>query len=290
MADTQRDGRDGRTNGGSADRPDRGRRSGCRPGAVAGGKPGGMAARSHNGRACSGHGSGFSCWGCWTTFPSCRRAPVRPVVAGSKHPEVHLRLSENGSVEPSFVMRPWAMVVTSLRPDGWKRLTTRHGSRSRQRGPDVGSVRIEFHLRPCIDAKRSNRAGKSLASGGRRRPALQEARAGPGLAWWFGVEPPPESNRRPHPYHGTTRNRCANRRSRRSRPTVRTEVIGSSSAKLCAHFSHVLLYGGVVAAPAEAPVHHPLGAGGGPAGTPLPPPGRPGRHLAQILAEELATP
>jgi hypothetical protein len=175
MADTQRDGRDGRTNGGSADRPDRGRRSGCRPGAVAGGKPGGMAARSHNGRACSGHGSGFSCWGCWTTFPSCRRAPVRPVVAGSKHPEVHLRLSENGSVEPSFVMRPWAMVVTSLRPDGWKRLTTRHGSRSRQRGPDVGSVRIEFHLRPCIDAKRSNRAGKSLASGGRRRSALQQA-------------------------------------------------------------------------------------------------------------------
>jgi hypothetical protein len=25
--------------------------------------------------------------------------------------------------------------------------------------------------------------------------------------------PPPESNRRPHPYHGTTRNRCADRRS-----------------------------------------------------------------------------
>ena len=32
--------------------------------------------------------------------------------------------------------------------------------------------------------------------------------------------PPPESNRRPHPYHGTTRNRCADRRSRRSRPTA----------------------------------------------------------------------
>jgi hypothetical protein len=134
MADTQRDGRDGTTNGGSADRPDRGRRSGCRPGAVAGGEPGGMAARSHNGRACWGHGSGCSYWGCWTTFPSCRRAPVRPVVAGSKHPEVHLRLSENGSVKPSFVMRPLAMVVTSLRPDGWKRLTARHGSRLRQRG------------------------------------------------------------------------------------------------------------------------------------------------------------
>jgi hypothetical protein len=23
----------------------------------------------------------------------------------------------------------------------------------------------------------------------------------PGLSCWFGVEPPPESNRRPHPYH-----------------------------------------------------------------------------------------
>jgi hypothetical protein len=48
--------------------------------------------------------------------------------------------------------------------------------------------------------------------------------------------PPPESNRRPHPYHGTTGNRCAKRRNRRSRPTVRAEVIGSPSARLCAHF------------------------------------------------------
>jgi hypothetical protein len=52
-------------------------------------------------------------------------------------------------------------------------------------------------------------------------------------AW---VEPPPESNRRPHPYHGTTRNRCADRRSPRSRPTVRAEVIGSLSVKLCVLF------------------------------------------------------
>jgi hypothetical protein len=51
-------------------------------------------------------------------------------------------------------------------------------------------------------------------------------------AWW---SPPPESNRRPHPYHGTTRNRCANRRFPRSRPTVGAEVIGSPSVKLCAH-------------------------------------------------------
>ena len=50
-------------------------------------------------------------------------------------------------------------------------------------------------------------------------------------AWW---SPPPESNRRPHPYHGTTRNRCADRRFPRSRPTVGAKVIGSLSAKLCA--------------------------------------------------------
>jgi hypothetical protein len=48
--------------------------------------------------------------------------------------------------------------------------------------------------------------------------------------------PPPESNRRPHPYHGTTGNRCADRRLPRSRPTVRAEVIGSPSMRLCAHF------------------------------------------------------
>jgi hypothetical protein len=45
--------------------------------------------------------------------------------------------------------------------------------------------------------------------------------------------PPPESNRRPHPYHGTTRNRCADRPFPRSRPTVRAKVIGSPSVKLC---------------------------------------------------------
>src|SRR5829696_10484180 len=48
--------------------------------------------------------------------------------------------------------------------------------------------------------------------------------------------PPPESNRRPHPYHGTTRNRCADRHIPRSRPTVGAKVIGSLSTKLCAQF------------------------------------------------------
>jgi hypothetical protein len=46
--------------------------------------------------------------------------------------------------------------------------------------------------------------------------------------------PPPESNRRPHPYHGTTRNRCANRGFPRSRSTVGAKVMGSLQAQLCA--------------------------------------------------------
>jgi hypothetical protein len=50
------------------------------------------------------------------------------------------------------------------------------------------------------------------------------------------VEPPPESNRRPHPYYGTTRNRCADPRFPSSRPTVRVKVIGSLSPRLCVFF------------------------------------------------------
>jgi hypothetical protein len=55
-------------------------------------------------------------------------------------------------------------------------------------------------------------------------------RSGPPAVW----SPPPASNRRPQPYHGTTRNRCAERRFPRSRTTVGAKVIGSLSAKLCA--------------------------------------------------------
>ena len=42
-----------------------------------------------------------------------------------------------------------------------------------------------------------------------------------------------ESNRRPHPYHGTTGNRCADRRLPKSPPTVGAEVTGSLLAKAC---------------------------------------------------------
>jgi hypothetical protein len=191
MADTQRDGRDGRTNGGSADRPDRAAPlEGADPvpwrvESPAGWRPGATTA------ACSGHGSGCSCWGCWTTFPSCRRAPVRPVVAGSKHPEVHLRLSENGSVKPSFVMRPLAMVVTSLRPDGWKSLTARHGSRSRQRG---GLTSGRSALSSIFD--RASTQSDQIELANLWQAAVEGARpckrpgAGPGLACWLVVEPP----------------------------------------------------------------------------------------------------
>jgi hypothetical protein len=44
----------------------------------------------------------------------------------------------------------------------------------------------------------------------------------------LGAEPPAGTNRRPHPYHGTTRNRCAHRRFPRSRPTVSTKAAGRS--------------------------------------------------------------
>ena len=69
---------------------------------------------------------------------------------------------------------------------------------------------------------------------GRPQPCLNDHRSAFVLVrpvW----SPPPESNRRPHPYHGTTRNRCAEPRFPRSRPTVRAEVMGSPSPKLCAH-------------------------------------------------------
>jgi hypothetical protein len=56
--------------------------------------------------------------------------------------------------------------------------------------------------------------------------------------------PPPESNRRPHPYHGTTRNRCADRHFPRSRPTVGAKVIGSLLPRLCARFKLILIVSG----------------------------------------------
>jgi hypothetical protein len=78
-------------------------------------------------------------------------------------------------------------------------------------------------------------------------------------AWVW--SPPAESNRRPHPYHGTTGNRCANRRLPSSHPTVEAEVIGSLPTKLCTHSSRWFQSGG--RKPGEFPpgAHAQLGVG-----------------------------
>jgi hypothetical protein len=91
-----------------------------------------------------------------------------------------------------------------------KRLLSRALSALAARGP--------FASHSATDVVSSNGSGRRLAA----FPLVSSY-----------VEPPPESNRRPHPYHGTTRNRCAERRFPSSRPTVEAEVIGSLSAKLC---------------------------------------------------------
>jgi hypothetical protein len=94
------------------------------------------------------------------------RPPFRPTGTGPtplwpapSTPKVHR--GSRRTVRSIVFIRPLAMVATSLQPNGWS--------------PTSGSVRMKFHLRPCIDSKRSNRAGKSLASGARRRSALQQA-------------------------------------------------------------------------------------------------------------------
>jgi hypothetical protein len=117
-------------------------------------------------------------------------------------------------------------------------------------------------LRTCRTGRRRVAAWLEIRRG--RNERLTSVSAGQSLCGAPVWSPPPESNRRPHPYHGTTRNRCADRRCPRSRPTVRAEVIGSLPAKLCAHFQDMgRSSAGVVAAQVEAPVHHPLDAAAG---------------------------
>ena len=67
------------------------------------------------------------------------------------------------------------------------------------------------------------RTGQLFAS-----PAGSERRADD-----IGLADQRQRQRRAHPYHGTTRNRCANRRFPRSRPTIEAVVIGSLTTKLC---------------------------------------------------------
>jgi hypothetical protein len=102
-------------------------------------------------------------------------------------------------------------------------------------------------------------------------------------AWW---SPPPESNRRPHPYHGTTRNRCADPCFPRSRPTVTAKVIGSLPAKLCALFQATTdrLCAGTIHARDMSPgTASPLNPGTHPTDVPLPP-------LSQVLQHCSPTP
>jgi hypothetical protein len=79
-------------------------------------------------------------------------------------------------------------------------------------------------------------SGQSLATAG-PWPSGGMQQAGcwtrPDLPFWCGA--PQETNRRPHPHHGTTGNRCADRHFPSSRATVGAEVIGALSAKLCTH-------------------------------------------------------
>jgi hypothetical protein len=60
----------------------------------------------------------------------------------------------------------------------------------------------------------ANSLANAVAGSGPRGRSV----AGPGLSWWFVVELPPESNRRPHPYH-----RCAGSSHCRAAPHVTTQ-------------------------------------------------------------------
>jgi hypothetical protein len=171
--------RTGRTGGAAA--------QGAEPGAVAGGDPGGMAARSHNGRACSGHGSGCSCSGCWTTFPACRWAPVparcgrlqaprgAPAAIGERSGQAIVRHEALGHGRDQLA----AERVEEA--DGPPRLT-------------VEATSGRSALSSIVD--RASTQSNQIELANLWQAAVEGARpcnrpeAGPGLACWFGVEAP----------------------------------------------------------------------------------------------------
>ena len=125
-------------------------------------------------------------------------------------------------------------------------------SRRRQERPRravtaQGAARLppQRHRQPAgqLDAVRRLREASAASTNPHHRASNVPAGArvcAPSHDRWSGdlLRPWPSAlslnlNRRPHPYHGTTGNRCADRRFPRSRPTVRAEVIGSLPAKLC---------------------------------------------------------
>ena len=78
---------------------------------------------------------------------------------------------------------------------------------------------------------RTTFSGKFLANGGPEPLGRETGRVDhppwpAGSAW----SPPPESNRRPHPYHGSAAERPASRRLRSSQRTVDAAVMGSVPA------------------------------------------------------------
>src|SRR5215213_8522065 len=106
------------------------------------------------------------------------------------------------------------------------------GSERQQAGTDVQAAAA---IRPSgrrtyLNPKGASAAGVLGSIGNRRKltatvPPCYGAFVFSGALW--------ADDRRPHPYHGTTGNRCANRRFPSSRPTVAAEVIGSLAPKVC---------------------------------------------------------
>jgi hypothetical protein len=108
-------------------------------------------------------------------------------------------------------------------------------------------MRSSTAVRPAMSAWRTVTSSKEAGQSGRHQPAggsafgphpnaygvgptIPKQATEPQLPWSAWVwSPPPESNWRPHPYHGIAGNRCAQSHFRRSRCTVEAKVITSAS-------------------------------------------------------------
>jgi hypothetical protein len=101
--------------------------------------------------------------------------------------------------------------------------------------PDQGGRRTVERTTTLIRAMDKHRRDDRQADRIPTRDVLSSRPTGSERGWGTSVSagqrlrgaPPPESNRRPHPYHGTTGNHCARRRFPRSHSTVGAEVVGS---------------------------------------------------------------
>ena len=145
-----------------------------------------MAARSHDGRACSGPRFWLLLLGLLDDLPFLPTGTGPARCGRLQAPRGAPAAIGERFGQPSFVMRTLAMVVTSLRPDGWKRLTARHGSRSRQRG---GLTSGRSAWSSIFD--RASTQSDQIELANLWQTAVEGARpcnrpgAGPGLACWF---------------------------------------------------------------------------------------------------------